>query len=284
MSKVICKELNKAFDTKAEAVKAVIERYDEIVEVKKSAVKFSEPSGFSIQSKTDTLKDMLTPRNLDYGDKVFPVINTTNYLDSHVDVHLPGIWKKSIKEQQGKIFLIINHDLEIGKVVSQPKDVRPFTEVIPWKDLGANFEGDTEALIFEAKLSLRSNVDGFNAYKFGDPVQHSVRMIYDKLYFCVDPELDDEANSASYNDNWEKYFKAVVNADVAKDRGYFWAVPEARIFKEGSMVLAGSNDITPTIYSFEKSLENTLDIEPQDESTHKAEAERLQRINYLLNL
>lgn len=282
MKKIICKELNRAFDTKAEAVKAVISQHDEIVEVKKSAVKFSEPSGFSIKSKSEALKDMLTPRNLDYGDVVYPVINTTNYLDSHGDVHIPGIWKKSLKEQQGKVFLIINHDLAVGKVITQPKELEMFTQTIPWKDLGADFEGDTEALIFKAKLSQRSNLDGFNAYKFGDPVQHSVRMMYDKIYFCVDPELDDDAESASFNDNWEKYIKEVVNVETAKNRGYFWAVPEARIFKEGSMVLFGSNDVTPTIYSLEKSSSDTLEIEPP-ESTQK-EVEKLQRINYLLTL
>lgn len=282
MKKIFSRELNKHFDTKAEAVKAIIAQHDEIVEVKKSAVKFSDPSGFSINSKAEALKDMLTPRNLGYGDLVYPVINTTNYLDSHGDVHIPGIWKKSLKEQQNKVFLIINHELAVGKVITQPKDLEMFTERMAWKDLGSNFEGETEALIFKAKLTERSNVDGFNAYKFGDPVQHSIRMMYDKVYFCVNPELDDEADSASYNDNWEKYLKEVINLDVAKDRGYFWAVPEARIFKEGSMVLFGSNDITPTIYDIGKSSLDTLDNEPP-ESTQQ-EVEKLQRINYLLNL
>lgn len=282
MKKVVCKELNRTFDTKAEAVKAVIAQHDEIVAVKRSAVKYSDPSGFSIKSKAEAFKDMLTPRNLDYGDTVYPVINTTNYLDSHGDVHLPGLWKKSLKEQQGKVFLIINHDLAVGKVITQPKDLTIITKTMPWSDLGAGFEGETEALIFEAKLSQRSNVDGFNAYKFGDPVQHSVRMMYEKVYFCVDPEIDDEAGTASFNDNWEKYFKTIVNSDDAKERGFFWAVPEARIFKEGSMVLFGSNDITPTIYSMEKSSSDTLDNEPP-EST-QSEVSKLQKINYLLNL
>lgn len=271
-----CLELNREFDSKKEMVKAMIERHDEIIGVKKSAVKFSDPSGLMLQVKAEATKDMLTPRNLDFGDIVYPVINTTNYLDSHGDVHIPGIWKKSLKEQQGKVYLIINHDLSVGKVIAQPNDVKPFTKKIAWTDLGANYEGETEALIFQSKLTQRSNVDGFNAYKYGDPVQHSIRMMYDKLYFCVDPELDDEAYAASYNDNWEKYVKEIINIDAAKDRGCFWAVPEARIFKEGSMVLAGSNDITPTIYDLAKSLDSTSQEPPL--GTHSLTQEQIDQL------
>ena len=36
---------------------------------------------------------------------------------------------------------------------------------------------------------------------------------------------------------------------VAFERGYYWTVSEAKIFKEGSMVLAGSNDLTPMLLS-----------------------------------
>lgn len=258
-----CKELSKTFESKKELIKELVLRLDEVTELKKSAVKFSDPTPFQIIGKSEVLKSLTPTEQITYGSIVYPVINTTNYLDSHSDVHLPGIWKKSIKEQKGKIYLIVNHDLEIGKIISQPKDVEAFTQVMEWKELGANFEGETEALIFKSKLSERSNVDGFNAYKFNDPVQHSIRMIYDKMYLCVDPEMDDDADMAAYNENWEKYITQVINADKAKEQGYFWAITEARIFKEGSMVIAGSNDVTPTLYDLDKSLKGTLDNESQ---------------------
>lgn len=258
-----CKELSKTFESKKELIKELVLRLDEVTELKKSAVKFSDPTPFQIIGKSEVLKSLTPTEQITYGSIVYPVINTTNYLDSHSDVHLPGIWKKSIKEQKGKVYLIVNHDLEIGKIISQPKDVEAFTQVMEWKELGANFEGETEALIFKSKLSERSNVDGFNAYKFNDPVQHSIRMIYDKMYLCVDPEMDDDADMAAYNENWEKYITQVINADKAKEQGYFWAITEARIFKEGSMVIAGSNDVTPTLYDLDKSLKGTLDNESQ---------------------
>jgi len=282
--KYFCKELKKHFDSKSDMISEIVKRVDEVVELKKSAVKFSEPTGLSIIGKSSATKSLTPKENISYGDYVYPVINTTNYLDSHGDVHVPGIWKKSVKEQNGKTFLIINHDLSIGKVISQPKDVEPFTQMIDWKELGANFEGQTEALIFKSKLTERSNPDGFNAYKFGDPVQHSIRMIYDKMYLCVSPEQDDDAEMAAYNENWDKYINQVINQDEAIKDGYFWAITEARIFKEGSMVIAGSNDITPTLYDFEKSSKDTSNNEPPI-STQSEAAKALQnKKNYLLNL
>lgn len=282
--KFYCKELNKHFESRKEALQEMAKRIDEITAIKKATEKRSDPSPFSIIGKTESTKSLTPGGAIGYGDYVFPVINTTNYLDSHNDVHIPGLWKKSIKEQQGKVFLIINHDLSIGKVISQPKDVEPFTKNLEWKELGANFEGETEALIFKSKLTERSNPDGFNAYKYGDPVEHSIRMIYDKMFFCINPDEFNGDDVKEFNSNWNKYLPFIVNIEKAMKDGYFWAVTEARIFKEGSMVIAGSNDITPTLYDLEKSSEDTLDNEPPI-STQKTEAEKLQnKMNYLLNL
>ena len=282
--KFYCKELNIHFESRKEALQEMAKRIDEITAIKKATEKRSDPSPFSIIVKTESTKSLTPGGAIGYGDYVFPVINTTNYLDSHNDVHIPGLWKKSIKEQQGKVFLIINHDLSIGKVISQPKDVEPFTKNLEWKELGANFEGETEALIFKSKLTERSNPDGFNAYKYGDPVEHSIRMIYDKMFFCINPDEFNGDDVKEFNSNWNKYLPFIVNIEKAMKDGYFWAVTEARIFKEGSMVIAGSNDITPTLYDLEKSSDDTLDNEPPI-STQKTEAEKLQnKMNYLLNL
>lgn len=282
--KIYCKELNQWFESPKLMLKAMADRCDELVEIRKSAVKFSDPTGLTIIGKDNATKELAPKEVISFGDVVYPVINTTNYLDSHMDVHIPGLWKKSIKEQKNKTYLIINHDLQVGKVISQPKDVEPFTQLMPWKELGANFEGETEALIFKSKLTERSNADGFNAYKFGDPVQHSIRMIYDKMYLCIDPGKDDDAETASFNENWEKYITQVVNEDIAKRKGYFWAITEARIFKEGSMVLAGSNDITPTLYDLGKSFSDTSNNEPPISTQTEADKLLQNKKNYLLNL
>jgi hypothetical protein len=71
--------------------------------------------------------------------------------------------------------------------------------------------------------------------------QHSVGMMYVKLFTCV--------NDAQYKEEfaaWNTYFPVVGNPDKALEEGVFWAVTEAKL-KEISCVIAGSNELTPTL-------------------------------------
>ena len=251
---IYCKALNEQFNTKADMYAALKERKDEIISLKKAVVKTTDEIPHKLK-KTEATKSLIPAKELEYGDYVYPVINTTNYMDSHDDVHIPGIWNKSVKEQAGRTHLLINHDLSIGKVISYPSQVEPMVKVMKWSDLGANIEGQTEALIFKAKLTHKSNKDAFNIYKDGEPVQHSVRMQYVKMELAINDKNSEEEFEA-----WEKYYPMIANKDRADEQGYFFAVTEAKIFKEGSMVLSGSNEMTPTLY----------DIEPE-QSTQKNE-------------
>lgn len=257
---IYCKELNESFGTLKEMHKSLVHRREDIYQVKRSAVKFSDPFGLQIKSD-EAVKSMVPDSEIKFGDYVYPVINTTNYLDSHSDVHIPGIWDKSIAEQQGKIYLIVDHQLEIGKVISWPKDVTPQLYNLPWTDLGKDYSGNTQALIFKSKLSERSNKDAFDAYKEGDPVQHSIRMQYVKLRMAInDKEYKEEFEA------WENYYPMIANKEVADELGYFFAIIEAKIFKEGSMVLAGSNDATPTLYNLEPEKSTQDKQEPSDDT------------------
>lgn len=246
-----CKILNKNFTTKQELFRTLKENHGDILQMKKAIVKRSDPIMANIVSKSDTeaTKGLSPSTPLGFGDYVYPVINTAFLMDSHDDVHIRGLWDKSAQEQQGKTYLIINHQLEVGKVISQPKDVEIMLRDMAWKDLGEDYEGDTQALIFKAKLTDRSNKDGFEAYRHGDPVEHSVRMQYVKIKMAIN-EPDDEDFDTFY-ETWEKYYPMIVNKERADERGYFFAVLEAKIFKEGSQVLAGSNSATPTLYDLE---------------------------------
>lgn len=244
-----CKELNRDFATKEEMFKALKENKQDIINLKKAAIKTSDSVPMlSVSETAEVVKGLSPKEELKIGDYVYPVINTTKYLDSHGDVHLNGIWDRSVTEQTGKTYLIINHDLSVGKVISQPKDVTPMVKEIAWKDLGKNFEGTTQALIFKAKLTEKSNRDGFLAYKDNDPVEHSIRMQYVKLDLAINSyDKDFKAEKALY----DSIYPEIANKQAADENGYFWAVSEAKIYKEGSMVLAGSNDATPTLYDLE---------------------------------
>ena len=239
---------DREFSTKEEMFTAIKASKDDIISLKKSSIKHSLPVHYvhkngDIQDKKESLK------KLEYGDYVYPVINTTNYLDHHDDVHFPGIWDKSIDAQTGKVYLVINHDLSIGKVISYPRDVQPLVKMMNWSDLGKDYSGQTQALIFKSKMTEKTNKDAFLAYRDGEEIQHSIRMQYVRLELAInDSRPDFKAEKAV----WDKFIDQIANKDKAEEQGFFWAILEAKIFKEGSAVLFGSNDATPTLYDIDE--------------------------------
>ena len=170
-------------------------------------------------------------------------------MDSHNDVHLKGIWTKSVKEQQGKIYFLTDHEMKLSNVVAYPSDVEMLLEEMPFKELGLDSNMKSECLIFKVNKDKIRHSEAKNIVKEGLPIQHSVRMKYIKIALCVkseSPELKEE------NDNYNKYISEVANKEVAEKTGYFWAVTEGQVWQEGSMVLAGSNHITPLLQHEEK--------------------------------
>lgn len=208
--------------------------------------------------------------------KVRCIINTTNLFDSHCDVHLPGIWKKSIQELK-QMFLCYEHTLTYKGILSD--EITPYTKKFTWKELGFDFEGDTEALVFDVILKkdfiYEENRFMYDRYKAGKVYNHSVRMQYIKEYFCMNST---DPNATQYKDNWDKYRPMVANGDDVDARGWFYAVTEAKII-EGSAVVRGSNCATPTLevedcedksQAEDNSLEGKQKEEPLIESTPKS--------------
>lgn len=241
---IFCKELNKDFETKEQMFIELKANKDKIIGLKKATIKRSDPV-FAVRKAIDAIKGEFNKEaTIGLGDYIYPVINTCNFLDSHGDVHIKGIWDVSARDQKGKIHYIINHDLEIGKVISYPNDVEPLIVDLSWKELGYDFAGDTQALIYKALLSEASNKDALNAIKQGVPLQNSVRMQYISMTLCIDSNSDDFKQE---RENFYKYLPIIANKQDALDQGYFWAITEAKIHLEGSAVLRGSNPITPIL-------------------------------------
>ena len=185
------------------------------------------------------------------------VINTTNLMDSHSDVHMKGIWNKSIKEQK-EILLVQEHEIKFTHIISDK--VKASVKTYDWNDLGFNLKGTTEALVFNAEIEKQRNSFMFDQYVKGYVKQHSVGMRYVKLELCV--------NSDDYpkeKENWDKYITEVANKNVAEQKGYFWAVTEAKIV-EGSAVPLGSNYATPTL--------EMKGVEPSDDTQKHIEDSR----------
>lgn len=167
-------------------------------------------------------------------------INTTNWLDSHKDVHLKGIWNKSIRENKNFLFLQ-EHSLSFDKIIADGDDLKVSVKLMNWKDLGFNATGTTEVLLFDTNIKKSRNAYMFNQYAKGYVKNHSVGMRYVKLLLAI----NDEDYGAEY-EAWEKYFPEIINSQEAEETGYFWAIKEAQVI-EGSAVPIGSNTMTPTI-------------------------------------
>lgn len=246
---IFCKELKKDFCTKPDMYKALKANKTLIIDRKKSETKFTDWLDMRVMAVKgqDANKDGENGEvEIKLGDYVFPVINTTNYLDSHGDVHIDGIWDTTIGDQKDKVYYIINHDLEIGKVIAYPQDVQPMVKTLNWTDLGKDYTGTTQALIFKVKLTEDGNEDAIKAIIGKRALQNSIRMRYIRMKLCIND------NSQYYKEeyaNWLMYIDRVANRDEAEKQGYFWAVLEAAIWKEGSAVLYGSNDVTPILSS-----------------------------------
>lgn len=205
--------------------------------------------GFSVVSTSDETKSYKTAG---IGDTIYPVINTTNFLDSHDDVHSKTIWNKSAKEQSGKTFFITDHNMSFDNVISYPGDVEIMLQEIEWRKLGLDVDGVTNALIFKTELKEYANKSYLSALKAGLPIEHSIRMRYIDLELCVNDKDYEEEYKA-----WQAYISEVANKELAYEKGYFYYIKEAAIAMEGSAVLRGSNSITPTLTSLE-----TKNIEP----------------------
>lgn len=270
---ITCKELNRSFGTKEELIKSLIENKDEVIALKKSALKHSD--GVSIFLRDGVAaKAGASTQPLKVGDTIKVAINTIGYLDSHNDVHIAGIWSKSAKEQNGKVYHAINHELSLGNLVAYPKDVAISVETMSWSELGKSYAGFTEVLAFASTITEKTNKDAFLAYRDAEDLQHSVRMEYVMLHLCInDPETKDCFA------NWTKYYPQVVNSELADERGYFWAVTEAKISKEGSTVLFGSNEVTPLLGHSTK--EEPLPSTPAEPQKTFDVSAAIQKINFL---
>lgn len=247
----------KSFDNTDEQLKWLYDNRKELSAQRKAITKESDSVSFlsfAIDDKGERLKSDNIPDDVD-KIRVKVVINTTGLLDSHSDVHIPGIWKKSLQET--KVFYLVNqHAFNFNGILSD--EVKAYVEEISWEDLGIKgIEGKTQALIFEAVLDKNSawfenseNKKLFNLYKSGKVRNHSVGMRYVKDYMCINSDAYKEEK-----ENWDKYYPYVANKEEADKKNFFWAITEAKII-EGSAVVRGSNWATPT-----QSVEEVKDIE-----------------------
>jgi hypothetical protein len=237
------------FASKEEKFSFLIKNKESLIAQKKGIIKYTDGISFSpaaVHGKSTTsIKENAPVMNPGDELKVKVVINTTNLMDSHSDVHIPGLWAKSLSENKS-IMHLQEHRMAFDMIISDGNDLKAYTETLSWKDLGQNFHGVTEALIFESNIRKTRNEFMLEQYANGFVKQHSVGMRYIQLGLAI----NDPSNGAEF-EMWEKYFREIANQDEAEKQGYFWVVKEAKVI-EGSAVPLGSNWITPTLDNNQK--------------------------------
>ncbi len=262
----------KVFETQKHLFTELRKNVDRIIAVKKAEVyeahKKGGIGGFVLKqpgtTKSPHMKD----------GYIYPVINTTKYMDSHQDVHFDGIWSKSVKEQAGKLFYVMGHKTEVESVIAWPEDVNVMVKSVPWSFVGKNYEGYTEALIYEIDKTKIVHEKAKEIIREKRPVQNSVRMMYVKIRLGMNSEHEDDRE---YKEYYDSRLSDIVNRDVVEELGYFWGIEEGKIVTEGSMVLLGSNDATPVR---QKDIEPVVTTQP-----HAAKSTRvLDELNNLLTL
>lgn len=275
---------DREFSTKAELFAALRDNHDRIIKNKKSVQKIAD-SVVAVdytqqQARVSTTKASESISFMKDG-YVYPVINTTNYLDSHNDVHADGLWTKSAAEQVGKTLWITNHSLEIGSEIAYEKDVNIMVQDMTFKALGYDSSMSTQALIFEVEKSAIVNDRVKDRIEKNIPTQHSIRMQYVNVMFAMDSDDDEDKE---YKATYDKYIDKVANKDRARSQAYFWVVTEAKIVSEGSSVIQGSNDITPMFIG--KDIEPSKDThkeEPSADTRNEEEARKRVLLTFALN-
>ena len=240
---IVCKELDKEFDNKEQLFKALRDNKADIIAVKRASIQKScdKNTGVSCK-KIDLSKFNDTTKGLfDSTDNYYLAVNTTNVLDSHDDLHKVGIWDRTVRDQQGKNYLVTDHKMEMANVVVKKENIKMFTATIPFSSIGISYSGDTQALIYQFKKTDIVNELAKDWLDSGDDIEASVRMQYVKIELAMNSTAkEDKAELKNYNDNIE----SIANKDDFDSIDYFWVVTEAKNIGESSLVLRGSNSST----------------------------------------
>lgn len=277
---IVCKELNKSFESKELLFKDLKANKTEILEFKKAQILKSCEKDSATNFKPILLSKSLEQiKSFDVdNDYYYIAVNSTNILDSHSDLHVKGIWNKTVKEQQGKNYLVSDHKLEIDKVIAKSKDVEMFTAEVPFSTIGKEYDGTTEVLIYKVHKDKIINPLIKDWLDSGDEIQASVRMQYVSIEMAL--------NSTDKGDVYEKkvydeYIDKIANKSDFEEIEYFFVVKDAKNVRESSLVLFGSNGATGLIQQ-DKTDADTITPEIKNEPSVDTQKEQ-ELLKELLN-
>lgn len=269
---IYCKELNKSFATKEELIKELKANKELIVKEKTSQIYKSFEKGLSIIANQEAIhKALETSKAFKMDNECYYfVVNSANILDSHSDVHVSGNWDKTVKEQQGKVYLVFDHTLKRSEVIAMKEDIELITAEIPFSLLGKSYEGSSYCLIYKVRKEKIVNAEAKKWLEDGYSLEASVRMQYVKIDLAVNSSTEGDEKE---KETFDKYHPIIANKAEYDEIYYFWVIREAKNVHESSLVMFGSNGATGLIENENKQeaepITSEIKAEPE-QSTQKA--------------
>ena len=269
---------DKEYSTKEELFRDLKDNQELLIDAKKSEIQKSCEKGVSISCKSlDLLKFTDQLKGIKIDDNYYYIaVNSTRILDTHDDLHVDGIWKKSVKEIQGKNYLVADHELELMYVLARKEHIEIFTAKVPFSLTGKPYNGDTEVLIYKIPKNQIKNEIAKEWLDSGDSIEASVRMQYVTIILALDSNAPDDATEKK---NYDDYIDTIANKDDFDYIPYFFVIKEAKNVKESSLVVFGSNSSTGLVEN--KQAEKSLEEQKEEPSNDTQANEKL--LKELLN-
>ena len=265
----------KEFASKQELFADFRKNYQDFISFKKGDIQKGYEKGADVTCK------LINPGRLHEANKAVPtddsnyyiVVNSTGILDSHEDLHVKGIWNKSVKEQQGQNYLTVDHQLTIEGIAVRKEYVQMMVATVPFSMLGKSYAGDTEALIYVVPKDKFIHAKAKEWLESGDEIQASVRMLYVTVLFGMD---SNDPADAELKKNYDTYIGQVANKDEFEYVPYFFVIKEAKNVKESAQVVYGSNHVTGNVFNMKPEEKSTS----QENKSEPAESSSTTKSNY----
>ncbi len=149
------------FKSDKEFFKYLVANKAELILLKKGAIKISD--SFTVSDVTSKALTTNYQDDISSGQiKRTIIANTYNWMDSHDDVHLDGLFAKSIAEKGNSIFHLHDHIFETTAKVGKP--ISFYEKSVSWSDLGISKAGNTQALFLDSNIIKDWNPVIFQQY------------------------------------------------------------------------------------------------------------------------
>jgi len=240
----------KEFATKEAMFAEFRANIDDIISFKKAEIQKSCNKGTAITCKSlDLLKLSDQVKGLKIDDAYYYIaVNSTKVLDSHQDLHIDGLWAKSVKEQQGMNYLVADHELTIADTIVRKEHVEMLIVRMPFALLGMPYAGDTEVLVYKFPKDKVVHSKAKEWLESGDQIEASVRMQYVTILFAMD---SNDPEDITLKKNYDDYLPSIANKDDFEYIPWYFIIKEAKNVRESSLVIAGSNHVTGNINNTE---------------------------------